>query len=600
MGGGEVGAGAGPGDGAAAVMPNITRGARMSGLLVYLAGPGKANEHREPHLVAGDPAIMAWHDDAELDRDAALDVAKQLDAPRRAFGTEITVPVKRATEDGRTEIVGARDAHVWHCSLSLRAEEGQLTDAKWAAVARDFVDGMGFTETSGKAPCRWVALRHGVSKAGNDHVHIAVSLVREDGTRASVWKDRERAQRLAGELERRHGLQVLESREAGRGARGEKPAERETAARRAAGAERAEATAGSRAAGDAGAGEVARARLARVVRGAAAAAGDEAEFVRRCRRAGVQLRPRYAAGRDDVVAGYSAALRPDAGQKTIWYGGGHLARDLTLPRLRADWPDTPHTAAAAVQEWRAARRNQRPVAPGREVREPDPGLWTRYTAEVADLRERLRAVPPGDRDTWAHVARETAGAFAAWSVRVEPTPGPLAATAEALARSAQVRARQVRPRRADLPSARGAALLFASAARGGHGEFAQAVLLRQLANTARALHDAHLAVGEARRAAEIAAAVRGQLQLVAERLPSPGPAAAAAGQADAGPGRAAGGEPVPEDAAAAVRVAHAGLANDGRPVGSPLPNRLPGSAAAPARRGAPGTVPGRDREEAER
>lgn len=24
-----------------------------------------------------------------------------------------------------------------------------------------------------------------------------------------------------------------------------------------------------------------------------------------------------------------------------WYGGGHLARDLTLPRLRREWPDSP-------------------------------------------------------------------------------------------------------------------------------------------------------------------------------------------------------------------------------------------------------------------
>lgn len=40
------------------MMPNITRGARMSGLMSYLAGPGRSNEHSEPHLVAGDAAIM--------------------------------------------------------------------------------------------------------------------------------------------------------------------------------------------------------------------------------------------------------------------------------------------------------------------------------------------------------------------------------------------------------------------------------------------------------------------------------------------------------------------------------------------------------------
>ena len=145
-------------------MPNVTRGDRMGGLLSYLAGPGRSNEHTEPHLVTGDEPVMAWHDDAELDRATALDVAKYLDKPRTALGVEVA------------------GGSVWHCSLSLRAEEGQLDDGAWADISRDFVERMGFTETSGKAPCRWVAVRHGLSAAGNDHVHLVVSLVREDGT----------------------------------------------------------------------------------------------------------------------------------------------------------------------------------------------------------------------------------------------------------------------------------------------------------------------------------------------------------------------------------------------------------------------------------
>ena len=52
------------------MMPNVVRGDRMSGLMTYLVGPGRSNEHTEPHLVGGDPALLAWHDDAELDRDA--------------------------------------------------------------------------------------------------------------------------------------------------------------------------------------------------------------------------------------------------------------------------------------------------------------------------------------------------------------------------------------------------------------------------------------------------------------------------------------------------------------------------------------------------
>ena len=267
-----------------------------------------------------------------------------------------------------------------------------------------------------------------------------------------------------------------------------------------------------------GAVEPERFTVARTVRAAAAASADEAEFVRRARREGLLVRPRYAAGREDVVVGYSAARRPVAGERPVWFGGGRLAKDLTLPRLRADWPDTPQAASAAAAEWKAARRSQRPVAPGRESREVDPALWAQHAEEVAALREALRSVPMDDVATWAKVAHETSGAFAAWSLRVEPTPGPLAATADALARSASVRAYVARPART-LPSARGASLLVASIAHGGVGTVAQTVLLRQLANTAKAMYDAHQAIGQAQRAAQIAAAVRGQLAVVSAALP---------------------------------------------------------------------------------
>lgn len=258
--------------------------------MVYLASEGRHNEHENPHLVAGDAQIMAWHDDAELSRIDALAIAAELDAPRRHLGVEVP------------------GGHVWHCSLSLAAEEGQLTDQQWGQIASDFVDEMGFSETSGKAACRWIAVRHGVSKAGNDHIHIAVSLVREDGTKASVWNDRNTAQRVSGELEVKYGLRVLESRQAGYSVPGVKPAELAKAVK-----------AGT---------EPVRVTLGRKVRAYAAGSSDEAEFVRRCRRGGLLVRPRYASDRTDVVVGYSVAARPPAGEKPVWFGGGNLGRDL--------------------------------------------------------------------------------------------------------------------------------------------------------------------------------------------------------------------------------------------------------------------------------
>ncbi|MDR6623487.1 relaxase/mobilization nuclease domain-containing protein [Sinomonas atrocyanea] len=463
------------------MIPNVTKGERMAGLLVYLAGPGRANEHTDPHLVAGSAPIMAWHNDDQLNRDAALAIARELDQAKDVLGT------------------GVKGGHVWHCSLSLRAEEGDLPDAKWAEIATEFMDEMGFTEASGKAPVSWVAIRHGHSTAGNDHIHIAASMVREDGTKWSPHLDFKSAQDAARALEKKHGLEELSPVYAMRGLR---PGEREAAQRR-------------------GVQEPERRSLARKVRACATAAQDEAEFVRRVRRTGAMIRPRYAAGRDDVVVGYSVAERPRSrAVRPVWFGGGHLAKDLTLPRLRSAWPDSPGLAGAAVAEWGAAARGRRPVRIGREVHEPDPQMWERYSKEVARLRETLRSVPLDDHATWAQVARETSGAFAAWSTATESTPGPLAAAADELSKTAQLRRYPVRPLRSVGPSARGASLVLAAAAMGGTGTAAQAIMLRQLLNVTKAVHDMHKATSDLRRARQISDVVRHQLSQVAAALPS--------------------------------------------------------------------------------
>jgi hypothetical protein len=527
------------------MIPNITRGTRVVGLMTYLVGEGRANEHTEQHLVAGDHAIMARHGYAVLDAAAAREIGVALDTPRLAYGVEVTRQVRiedPQTGELHTERVAA---DVWHCSLSLRADEGQLSDEQWGTIAQQFVDRMGFTEESGKAPCRWVAVRHGLSKNGNDHVHIAVSLVREDGTKATTHNDFKRAQEVCRELEREHGLMPLESRELGMGERGVKPGERARADRQ-------------------GSVEVDAHRLERTVRAAAIASVDEGEFVRRLRRGGVLIRPRFAAGRDDVVAGYSVALRPAGEDRPVWFGGGRLARDLTLPRLREGWPDSPQSAQAAVDEWRATSKNPwqyRPVAPGREERTPDPQLWEQYREELRELRAQLREVPPTDRATWAHVARETAGAFAAWSQRVEVTPGPLAETGRELSRSAHIRAHQSKPKPVRMGSASGAAMILLQAATAGRGTAAEAILFRQLGRLSVALLDAHKAAGDARRAEQMSESLRGKLAAIQERLP-----AGATKDAAAEPARAL----TPEEEA--VRRAQRGLATPG--TRSPLPNPI--------------------------
>jgi len=546
------------------MIPNITRGDRMSGLMVYLAGEGRENEHTEQHLVAGDSAIVTMYGYDALDRNTALAIAHDLDEPRVLFGVDVTRKVTttdKETGEPRSRYVGA---DVWHCSLSLGADDGQLSDEKWGEIAQQFVDRMGFTEASGKAPCRWVAVRHGLSKNGNDHVHIAVSLVREDGTKASVHLDQPRAQRACRELEREHGLTQLAQDGRTLGERGIKPAEQSRARRHGV--------------------EVESHRLERAVRAAATASVGEGEFVRRLRQGGVLVRPRFAAGRDDVVAGYSVALRPEKNEPVVWHGGGKLARDLTLPRLREGWPDSPQSAQSAVDEWRATSRNPwryQPVAPGREVDAPDPSMWKQYTDELRQMRAQMQSVPIDDRAGWAHLARDTAGAFAAWSQRVEPTPGPLAATARDLARTAHIRAHESKPKPAGRVSSAGATALLMAAATGGKGSMAEAMMLRQLAATAKAVMDMHSAAGELRRAQQIDQTLREQYTAVRDRLP----AIQATPTSQQTPPATVDRSDLTAEQRQAIEAVERGQARPGA-AGSPVPNRLD-----PPRRTAPTVTP---------
>ena len=120
------------------------------------------------------------------------------------------------------------------------------------------------------------------------------------------------------------------------------------------------------------------------------------------------------------------------------------------------------------------------------------GKWGRRehcdSADIARLREQLRTVPIEDRATWAQVARDTAGAFAAWPQPTEATPGPLAETSRTLARSGQLQARDAEPRPPQLRFITGAAMLAGAVATPKKSTVAQTLLMRELTRLARSLH----------------------------------------------------------------------------------------------------------------
>ena len=163
------------------MIPNITKGDKPIGLMKYLVGPGRANEHTDPHLINGSPLIMSWHDDVQLNEEAAVGIAREVDLNRRMLGFD------------------ADTKHIWHCSLSIPYQDREVTDQEWSDIAARFMDEMDFTEAGAKAPCQWVAVHHGRSTKGNDHIHIMASTIREDGTKWADGNDFSRAQKVARE-----------------------------------------------------------------------------------------------------------------------------------------------------------------------------------------------------------------------------------------------------------------------------------------------------------------------------------------------------------------------------------------------------------------
>jgi hypothetical protein len=79
--------------------------------------------------------------------------------------------------------------------------------------------------------------------------------------------------------------------------------------------------------------------LRRHVCGAAAGAQTECEFFDQLASAGVLVRKRYSTQYPGQVTGYAVGLPHHRGRNgvVIWYGGGKLAADLTLPKLRGRW-----------------------------------------------------------------------------------------------------------------------------------------------------------------------------------------------------------------------------------------------------------------------
>ena len=228
------------------MIPAVSYGSRMSGLVRYLAGPGRRNEHTNQRAVAAssEEVFAAAGAGANMNTEIADHLAGALDEARIVFGVEVTrvdrgakqAAVNRG-EDWRSAVaVATRNENVWHCSLSVQPAEldalgvAELDNATWSAIAHDFMEGMGFEAQANCAGARWVAIHHGKSSGGNDHIHIAATRVRDDGSIVDLWApdprnpsrkvgDHRRAQQVCRRIAAQRGLRVVSDPERGESSR---------------------------------------------------------------------------------------------------------------------------------------------------------------------------------------------------------------------------------------------------------------------------------------------------------------------------------------------------------------------------------------------
>ncbi|MFJ9034523.1 relaxase/mobilization nuclease domain-containing protein [Streptomyces sp. NPDC102274] len=351
------------------MIPRIQkRGQRTIGLLYYLYGPGKFEEHADPHLVA------SWdHNAPDPGRDAS--------ATLKHLQQLLDQPVENIDQAQRPK------KHVWHLSIRNGAEDRILTDEEWGDVARRMVAAAGIDDPEQDAGCRWAAVRH-----ADDHIHIVATLVREDGYKPDLDHDAARVQAQARSLEAELSLRRLNKGDG-------------TAAKRPTSAERHKAERQGRE-------RTAREELREHVRRAVAGAQGEEEFFDRLAAAGLLIRKRAAPSGD--LLGYKVALPEDRNKdgEPVFYSGSKLAPDLSLPRIRERWssndaePDrgnSPRTSRTHQPMGPAAARRRATTAVWQAVLVVGHGDDAQVAAQVAAAGEILDALA---KTSAAHTRRE--------------------------------------------------------------------------------------------------------------------------------------------------------------------------------------------------
>jgi len=518
------------------VITKMQRGTRTRGLVEYLFGPGRAEEHTNQRIVA------AW--------DEAWQGITHPDGVQRALLTaEVDAPVHKLPEAAKPA------EHVYHVSISNHGQDRNLSDNEWATVARAVADKLGLSGTDTQPGARWFAVHHGAASGDRDHIHFVATLVREDGRGIYLNKDKLALREVAKEMTARFGLEVR-TREPGAGARGlsrpelalsqdpvvavsqdpeqQRAADTVKAATNEAGEQQPDRTGAADAVEPVAPVEVPRRRLERTVRAAATAASTEAQWLARLGELGVAVEARWARGGDRVL-GYRVALADppteQARSKAVWFGGGTLAHDLTLPALRAGWtrdadPATtwrraPTTAPAPTEAGLGS-------TPAHTSTRPAPEQISRdFAAATTTLRGAVITArfvgSDGDTAEVARAARDTGGLLAALAEHAPPADRRRLVQASAhFARAGQVEHGQARGARSPLsPGFARVAVTVLTAAAGGTAS--TAVLLAQVARLTRTVAELHAVQNRVAAARDTARAAELLAPYATPAAPTPDP-----------------------------------------------------------------------------
>ncbi|MGO2521009.1 MAG: relaxase/mobilization nuclease domain-containing protein [Microbacterium sp.] len=441
-------------------------GSTPASLVKYLYGPGRSDEHTNQRMLAGSPQLMAMAGALDLtaDAEARAALARQFDGAWRQVRREKGLPL--IPDEGETLRGVARADRVYHATLSLGPKDGALSDEQWTQAARDFVREMKFVDTREGADCAWMAINHGDSKHGNDHIHIAVSLVREDGTRANINRSKLRTAQAGARIAAKLGMEVAFEEGVSSGIGNVSRAEHERAQREQREADRV----------------LVRRRLA----GASWHAQSEAEFVRAARASGLLVRPRYAEGGLVKVSGYSVALA-DSG-KTIWFAPSKLDKSLGLRALRENGGWDFAGQMQAIPVWRESARGKQG------------GEHLRLPLEDEIKRVRVTLTQEHTEVHWRRAATDASKILGAWSVQAEGSRGGyLGKASDALSKASQPRHRTTGEALMDAATT----MSTVTAAYSKNDTVAQLAVLMQLMRLAEAVARSAAAEREARQAREV-------------------------------------------------------------------------------------------------